>query len=226
MNDKVYLKKEIKSDKLFENHPNLVFGVVIIAFALLVVCSIFWLWFLPFWALAMLWIVAGGLLFWLIIKKNDKSNLSKSDAFIRRDGKLYYIRLGYVLENEIPVSMVEAVVFGPLDAAIAARAEENMIKTRQVQELRKHEETFSNMLTEILNAPLKPSDNNPSVLIPQLPKYVNSFCEMQNPRLEKKTKDWIWISYCTPYTKGQRVTAKYRNAFDLSMLQDELPINI
>jgi hypothetical protein len=220
MNDKVYLKQEIKSDKFMEMHPNLVFGLALIPVCLVVLAS--------FWVSAYLNVsgiltgifdiaIVVILIIW-IIKKNEKSNLSKSDGFIIRDGKLYYIRLGYTLDHDVPVDALDVVLAGPLEAAQIARAEENMKKTAFVQEARKYQETFSAYLTQILDGPkICLDDGN---IGPILPKYVITFCEMQKPKLEKQTKDWIWISYENEYTKGQRVTTKYRNAFDLSMLDE------
>lgn len=34
------------------------------------------------------------------IKNNEKTNLTKSSAFIVRDGIIYYIRLGYTLDYQ------------------------------------------------------------------------------------------------------------------------------
>ena len=220
MNDKVYLKQEIKSDKLMENHPNLVFGLALIPVCLLILVST-WAYAvlnIPGMLMAGVDIVIVAIVIIWIIKKNEKSNLSKSDGFIVRDRKLYYIRLGYTLDHDVPVDALNVAIAGSLEAAQMARAEENMAKTAYVQEARKHEETFSAYLTQILNGPKKRLDDGN--IAPTLPKYVISFCEMRKPKLEKQTKDWVWISYENAYTKGQRVTAKYRNAFNLSMLDE------
>ncbi len=217
MNDEVYLKKEIKRDKRFENHPNLVFGLILACVSILCVASLFLLDFWPFWALMILWVVGIGAAIYYIIKKNENSNLTKSSAFIRRNGILYYIRLGYCLDGDVPVDALDLVMTGPLEAVQAARAQENVIKTKYVQEIRNYKETFSNYLTEILNSPLQPLESNPNILSHKLPEYVIQFCEMCEPKLEKQTSDWIWISYYNSYTNNQRVTQKFRNVYDLPL---------
>lgn len=54
------------------------------------------------------------------IKNNEKTNLTKSSAFIVRDGIIYYIRLGYTLDYQ-----QSGIPFGLKKVAIA---EENMKK--------------------------------------------------------------------------------------------------
>lgn len=218
MADKVYLKRNIASDKPFEKNPNAVFGVILAIAAIAIVASLFLSTTLPIPLIAIVDVaLLAGIIYW-IVKKNEKSNLSASDAFIKRDGKLYHIRLGYTLDNEVPISATNTILGGPKFALDAARAQENIHKTATVQEMRKHEEAFSLLLDEILSSPLRPLEGNPGVMVPTLPKYVTTFGEMIDPKLEKQDKDWIWISYSTPYTNGQRHTEKFRNAFDLEML--------
>lgn len=217
MNDEVYLKREIKKDKLFEAHPNLVFGLMLLCASLLCVASLFCLSFLPFWVLALLWVIVLGALIYYIIKKNDNTNLTKSSAFVRRDGVLYYIRLGYSLEGDVPVGALKVATMGPFDAVMAARAHENTGKTKYIQEIRNHKETFSNYLTEILNSPLHPLETNPNIWVHTMPNYVVDFCEMCDPKLERQTSDWLWISYYNSYTNNKRVTQKFRNVYDLPL---------
>ena len=203
MPDKVYLKKEIKKDKIFENHPNLVFGLIMIAGVWLLFPLIFTLWVLPTWVVLLLWGVCIAVLIWWIIKKNESANLTKSSAFIVRDGVLYYIRLGYVL-GEKPADPIDVAVMRPLDATMVARADENMQKTAYIQEARENPKTFSKCLDAI-------QAQNTS--FPKLPPYVIKFCELDNPKLEKETDKYIWISYSNALTDGKRVEQKFRNVY-------------
>ncbi len=212
MNDEVFLKKEIKEDRKFEHNPNVIFGFIMTGAAIVCLLCLF---LLPLWAflIACVIVIGGTILF--VMTKNESANMTKSSAFIRRDGVLYYIRLGYII-NTIPDIRSSDLIFQDLDDAMAnARAEENLRETAIIEELRKDEANFSAFLTIILNAPMKQSDDNPPVLVPTLPKYVIEFCEMRDARLEKQDDKWIWISYYNNYTHNQRVTSKYRNVYDI-----------
>lgn len=205
MTEEVILKKDIRQDKPFENNPNLIFGLICILDAIFCMGSIFVLYSLPFWALMILWVVVIGASIWYIVQKNENANLTKSSAFILRNGILYYLRLGYQLEGDVPMDA--------LNRAQAARARENVRKTSHIQEIRNHESTFSDCLTEILNSPLHTPESNSG--IGHLPEYVIQFCEMHEPKLEQQTSRWIWISYENAHTDHQRVTQKFRNVYDL-----------
>jgi len=208
--DQVFLKRDIKKDKAFENHPNLIFGLCIIPIILLIVASIWCYAFLnvPGVLIVIFDIsIVIGMIIWFI-KKNENTNLTKSSAFVLRDGILHYIRLGYGLDGDIPVSAMDMVVMGPLDAARAARADENIIKGAAVQEMRKKPETFSNYLTQIL-INLR---NSPDSI--RLPEFVIQYCPMMDAKLEKIDDKWIRISYINQWTGGKRATAKYRNVYD------------
>lgn len=202
--DQVYLKKNIRKDKIYEKHPNMIFGIIMGIFSVLFVVSLIVADWLPIW----IWIVIFGLLIYWILKKNENANLTKSSAFIRRNGILYYIRLGYSLDGDIPVDAMDMVIMGPKDAINSARAEENMMKTALIQEMRNDPSTFSNYLTEILS------------MNGDLPQYVVSFCAMEDARLEQENPRWIWISYTNQWTKGQRVTQKFRNVYGTEMFDD------
>jgi len=132
------------------------------------------------------------------IKNNEKTNLTKSSAFIVRDGIIYYIRLGYTLDYQ-----QSGIPFGLKKVAIA---EENMKKTKHIQEIRECENTFSRALTEVLNSN-------------SIPNGVVKFCQMEDCRLEKETKQWVWLSYYNCYTHNQRVTQKFRNVYDFSFIR-------
>lgn len=202
--DQVYLKKNIRKDKIYEKHPNMIFGMIIGIFSVLFVASLIVADWLPMW----IWIVVFGLLIYWITKKNENANLTKSSAFIRRNGILYYIRLGYSLDGDIPVDAMDMVIMGSKDAINSARAEENMMKTALIQKMRDAPSTFSNYLTEILS------------MNGDLPQYVVSFCTMEDARLEQENPRWIWISYTNQWTKGQRVTQKFRNVYGTEMFDD------
>ena len=65
-----------------------------------------------------------------------------------------------------------------------------MKKTKHIQEIRECENTFSRALTEVLNSN-------------SLPNGVVKFCQMEDCRLEKETKQWVWLSYYNCYTHNQ-----------------------
>ena len=48
---------------------------------------------------------------------------------------------------------------------------------------------------------------------------VVKFCQMEDCRLEKETKQWVWLSYYNCYTHNQRVTQKFRNVYDFSFIR-------
>ncbi len=206
--DQVYLKKNIRKDKIYEKHRNMIFGMIIGIFSVLFVASLIVADWLPMWLFWLIWIVIFGLLIYWIIKKNENANLTKSSAFIKRNGFLYYIRLGYSLDGDIPVNAMDMVIMGTKDAINSARAEENMMKTTLIQGMRDEPSTFSNYLTEILS------------MNGHLPQYVVSFCAMEDAKLEREDSRWIWISYTNQWTKGQRVTQKFRNVYGTEMFDN------
>lgn len=193
MNDIVYMKRDIKSHRIYEKHPNLMFGIIILIWGLLFFFSM-----LSMDNMILYWGILLIMLVPIIIgymKNNEKTNLTKSSAFIEREGVIYYIRLGYTLDYQQP-----GMPFGLKKVGLA---KQNMKNTKHIQEIREHENTFSKALTNVLN-----SDH--------LPHDVVQFCEMLECRLEKETKQWVWLSYYNHHTQNRRVTQKFRNVYDFS----------
>ena len=195
INEIVYMKRDIKSHRIYEKHPNLMFGIIILVRGLLFFFGCFSDVYWVYWMVLVIIIVP--ITIWYI-KNNEKTNLTKSSAFIVRDGIIYYIRLGYTLDYQ-----QSGIPFGLKKVAIA---EENMKKTKHIQEIRECENTFSRALTEVLNSN-------------SLPNGVVKFCQMEDCRLEKETKQWVWLSYYNCYTHNQRVTQKFRNVYDFSFIR-------
>lgn len=192
MNDIVYMKRDIKSHKIYEKRPNLMFGIIILIWGLLFFFSMFSS------EMILYWIILFCMLVPIIIgymKNNEKTNLTKSSAFIERDGVIYYIRLGYMLDYQQPGVLLMYKKLG--------LAKQNMKKTKHIQEIREDKNTFSKALTDVLNSNHLPSD-------------VVQFCEMLDCRLEKETKQWVWLSYYNHHTQNRRVTQKFRNVYDFS----------
>lgn len=81
-----------------------------------------------------------------------------------------------------------------------------LIYKKHIQEIRECKNTFSRALTEVLNSN-------------SLPNGVVEFCQMEDCRLEKETKQWVWLSYYNCYTHNQRVTQKFRNVYDFSFIR-------
>ena len=90
MNDIVYMKRDIKSHRIYEKHPNLMFGIIILIWGLLFFFSM-----LSMDNMILYWGILLIMLVPIIIgymKNNEKTNLTKSSAFIEREGVIYYIR--------------------------------------------------------------------------------------------------------------------------------------
>lgn len=117
INEIVYMKRDIKSHRIYEKHPNLMFGVIILVWGLLFFFGCFSDVYWVYWVFLVIIIVP--ITIWYI-KNNEKTNLTKSSAFIERDGIIYYIRLGYTLDYQ-----QSGIPFGLKKVAIA---EENMKK--------------------------------------------------------------------------------------------------
>ena len=66
-------------------------------------------------------VAAPAVLGYWIVQKNKKSNLPKSEAFVKRDGLLYHIALGYSIENEDGIKAVYVLLGGPQSAPGKAR---------------------------------------------------------------------------------------------------------
>lgn len=195
IDDKVYLKRDIKKHRIFENHPNLIFGIIIFLWGALLFATMFLMNMFPFFVVLLSII---PICVWYI-GNNEKTNLTKSSAFVERDDVIYYIRLGYLIDYQQPNI--------PIGLKKAAIAKENMEKTKHIQKVRICENTFSKALTSTLNSK-------------KLPPDVVQFCEMHNCQLEKETKQWVWLSYYNCYTNNQRVTQKFRNVYDFSFIKN------
>lgn len=192
--DNVYMKRDIKSHRIYEKHPNLMFGFIILIWGILLFFSMFSMKMILFWGVLCLLLP----IFVWYIKNNEKTNLTKSSAFIEREGVIYYIRLGYTLDYQQPGVSI------PLKKVGIAK--QNMKKTKHIQEIREHGNAFSKALTDVLNSNHLPTD-------------VVKFCEMRDCRLEKETKQWIWLSYYNRHTQNKRVTQKFRNVYDFSFVR-------
>lgn len=93
---------------------------------------------IPYWIIMFCMLVP--ITIWYI-KNNEKTNLTKSSAFIERDGVIYYIRLGYTLNYQQPGV--------PFEWKKVGLAKQNMKNTKHIQEIREDKNTFSKALTDI-----------------------------------------------------------------------------
>lgn len=96
-NEIVCMKRDIRSHKFYEKYPNLLFGIIILIWGLLFFLSLFSDNVIPYWVFLFIAIAIISICY---IKNNEKTNLTKSSAFIERDGIIYYIRLGYTLDHQ------------------------------------------------------------------------------------------------------------------------------
>ena len=79
INEIVYMKRDIKSHRIYEKHPNLMFGIIILVWGLLFFFGCFSDVYWVYWMVLVIIIVP--ITIWYI-KNNEKTNLTKSSAFI------------------------------------------------------------------------------------------------------------------------------------------------
>ena len=192
---KVYTKKYIEEDQLWEENPHIAFLLYLAVYLILFFGGMFGLIFCGIHGfLLALYLIAltAGLVF-VVIHENNMKNISKSIAFIKKNGELYLIKLGYMVDYQVYAKTDEE-----RRAAVASQVQKGEIMVRN---LRKKPEYFASALDIIHKTG-------------QLPECVVEYLKMGNPKLEKETKNFIWISY--DYM-GERKIKKYRNAYGLEL---------
>lgn len=210
MSDKVYLKQDLGVSRFSNRHPTMVFGALLVLYGVWFVVSIF-----IFDRILQLLAVDGALLallLWWGIRKKDIVRRTNSEAFIVRDRTLYYVRLGFRLEDGVPMEFLhERMLSSEGDAVLTSvLTVSGQARTQSAQEA-----VFSTLLSVILQSPMDVMDDGS--VNRTLPAFVSTFYEMTLPRLEKRKKDWIWVSWDDANGKSVRRMEKFANAFDLSM---------
>ena len=127
MEDKIFMKT--KYDGIWEKNATLGFGLYLIIYLILLFGSIFVFIFIgiPTFVLY-IWLVFIFIFF--IIKSflsNQSKNMSKSTAFIERDGKLYAIQLLYT-KKELGTETSRNIIYMPSGTILQAGTLYNNIK--------------------------------------------------------------------------------------------------
>lgn len=202
MEQKVILKKYIKSDQLWEKAPHLAcmidciilmilfFGGMVSLTLLDVPDVLVWLY--------LICLVAAAVAF--IVWTNKQRNLTKSTAFIKRDNILYMVKMGYIVDYQTVVNPLDAALFGWEDCHNMAIANQVQANEKMIREARQKATLYVEGLDYYL------ASGN-------LPENITEIRTMADPSIEKETKRNIWISY---EYDGARYTVKIRNVYDFS----------
>lgn len=205
MEQKVILKKYVKSDQLWENAPHLAFTFYFVILLILFFGGMVSLTLLDVPGvlvdLYLVCLVAATVA--LVMWRNKQCNLTKSTAFIKRDHILYMVKMGYIVNYQTVVNLPEAAVFGWEDSHNLAIANQVQAKENIIREARQK----ATLYVQGLDAYLATGN---------LPENVIQICTMINPVIEKETKRTVWISY---EYGGVRYTTKIRNVYDFTSLK-------
>lgn len=240
MEDKIYIKT--KYDGIWEKNVTLGFALYLIVYLIIFFGSIFGFCFLniPGFILA-IWLVFISI--FLIVKSviiNQSRNLSKSTAFIERDGKLYVIQLLYTrksLETETNRNIVympsgtkaqAATLYNNFKAAMNVQAHEKEVSERRnncisfsiglddiLQHLEKNPNDYkvlaNNKRTKLDNLFMYDRENAGMPTIGTENAYYN-FLILNNPKIINENKKNFTISFYNE--KNELCNAKFSNCFD------------
>ena len=192
---KVYTKKYIEEDQLWEENPHIAFMLYLAVYLILFFGGMFGLIFCGIHgfllALYLIGLTAG--LVFVVIHENNMKNISKSIAFIKKNGELYLIKLGYMIDYQVYAKADEE-----RRAAVASQVQKGEI---MVKNLREKPEYFASALDIIHKTG-------------QLPECVVEYCKMDNAKIVHQNKRYIYISYdCMGETKVRH----FRNAYNLDL---------
>lgn len=208
---KVYLKQ--KNDGLWEKNPHLAFGISMILGLILFFSVMFFL-DAPSWIINLLLVLIFAGTVAISVYLNQTKNQTKSIGFILDEKTLYMVKLGYI--NEISSSVINT-PGQPIAQTVLLNHNLNVAKETQASEhelrkRRKYEESYISVVEYMKSGNTK------------LPKGVLEFCPMRNPKIEKETKNKIWISYDAP---NMRIMRTFRNVYgDLTNNIKEIEHNI
>ena len=204
LNDKVFLKT--KNDGLWENSPIIAVVIYMLIYLILFFGSMFLFTFndIPGVILAIWLILLTVGLVGISVYLNETRNMSKSTGFVKREGILYLIKLGY--DSEVNNNMV----YTPSGSIAQAVTLEHNIKAagqvqqaeKEVRDRRENPQAYIDILDYKLNISKQKN---------YLPKGCIEFIVLDEPKVEKQNKNFIWVSY----KKGkERNIKKIRNAYD------------
>ncbi len=186
--DKVWLCMDFKSGRQLSAHPRKVFTILMI----FVVMNFFNMFLMPSFLIEVYLILFGvfavAFCIWFA-RLMEKYNWNLQSAFILREGRLYYLRLGHDVRG----------------SGIAG-AQDNLIKEAYVRESRRDPETYSYYLTLMTGE----YESHPNVAV---------FIKLANPAIESKDRMNAVITYGEPDEFGNRKTLRVRNGYDWSMMK-------
>ena len=204
IDDKVFLKT--KNDGIWENNPTIAFAMYLLIYLILFIGSIFVFVFngIPGVILAVWLILLTVGLISITIYLNETRNMSKSTGFVKRDGILYLIKLGY--DSETNDNMIYTPSGSVAQTATLAHnikvAEQVQQAEKEVMDRRENSQAYIDILDYKLNVAKQKN---------YLPKGCIEFIVLDEPKVEKQDQNFIWVSY----KKGkERNVKKIRNAYD------------
>ncbi|MBD5106465.1 MAG: hypothetical protein HDT41_05750 [Lachnospiraceae bacterium] len=242
MNDEVYLKTE--TGGLWEKNTRLAFAIytfigIIIFFTFLLAIPLF----IPTIPIT-LWSVVIFILFliilvYLTVKLNQRHNMSKSTAFIKRDGKLYAIQLLYTKEK-LGTETSRNMIYMPSGTALQSTTLDNNFKVatdvlayeKDIRERREKAESFVIALDDILeHLSNKPEEyhllsDNKRTKLDNLFRYhvennglayietknsTYNFLILDNPEIMNRNKNNFTIAFHNE--KNEKCTAKFTNCY-------------
>lgn len=180
---RVWLCKDFKTGRELSAHPRKIFTVVLPFFCLFIFNSYFFrgIFFYLFYVLYIGMILGFciGVAYLM-----EKYNWHLQSAFIRLDGKLYYMRLGYINVNRGDVAV-----------------EFEGVKSALVRSTRRDPERYSYLLSLLLGEYESHAD-------------VVKFIRLNDPVIESKDALNTVISYSSGEGEGDRYLLKVRNGYD------------
>ena len=240
MEDKIYVKT--KDDGIWEKNPALGFILYLIVYLIMFFGSIFGFVFLgiPGYILAVWLVFISVFLVVKVITVNQSKNMSKSTAFIEREGKLYVVQLLYNIEN-LETETESNILYTPSGTFLQVVTLDNNIEVsknvqaheKEVRERRNDYISFSTGLDDILQY-LEKHPNEYNVLSNDkrskldnlfmydiensgMPSIVTEkayyrFLIINNPKIINENKKNFTISF---YNETDELcNAKFSNCFD------------
>lgn len=230
MEDVVFNKQEFKKDKMWENNPYLKF----IFYITLGMIGLFGFLYLGAYSsnsllgifcntLGIFSIVGFGVI--MPVMKNNKANISKSIAVIKRNNEYYAIKLMYnsaAAGNMLYApsgTLAQAATLGNnIEVAVNIQAME-----REIRERRIHKDSFIVALNDILeyleknpngyintrNAKFEEKVDGFKTVITS--KGMYGFINLTHPKIENENENYVYISYLNE--NKENVTVKLRNAY-------------
>lgn len=243
MNDKIYFKT--RYDGIYESSPNVAFAIQVCISILIYFPAQFALAYL-FRSISMNFVIIVGFLLYLTVNVtlmmmlNSSRNMSKSTAFINRDGKLYAIQLLYTNKdlgtetNRTPLYMPAGTLAQAATLSNNAKVAQNVqAHEHEVRQRRNNVVSFSIGLDDILHY----IENNPEVYHARCDKELSkadfifkyniqnqgmativtpnatyNFLILNSPKIVKETKKYFVVTFKNE--QNQICTSKFTNCYD------------